>query len=45
MEGKGKVLFNGEKLKSFDEILPEMAIAQYDKIILCIFINIFMQGA
>ena len=23
------MLFNGEKLKSFDEILPEMAIAQY----------------
>ena len=23
------MMFNGEKLKSFDEILPEMAIAQY----------------
>ncbi|XP_065919447.1 serine/threonine-protein kinase haspin-like isoform X2 [Dysidea avara] len=25
---EGKVLFNGEKLKTFEEILPEMAIAQ-----------------
>lgn len=25
---EGKTLFNGEKLKTFEEVLPEMAIAQ-----------------
>ena len=35
VEGKGKegkMLYNGEKLKLLDEILPEMAIAQYGKL-------------
>ena len=48
MEGKGKegkVLYNGEKLKSLDEILPEMAIAQYGNCTSCNFINVFIQGA
>lgn len=51
MEGKGKegkMLYNGEKLKLLDEILPEMAIAQYGKLSLCVShnsINVFVQGA
>ena len=48
MEGngkEGKVLYNGEKLKSLDEILPEMAIAQYGKLYFMQFYNCFYTGS